>query len=84
MHLSCNFGLEYEGRILIVGMDMSEGQPMLPELREALYFAYSIKDSVTAGAPSFFIMRMFRGGDGHCKDIKSLVGFSVEVRKALL
>lgn len=44
-------------------------------------FAYSMRQAVTNGAPSFFIMSMFRGGDGHCKESKSLVGISMHVNK---
>ena len=39
-------------------------------------FAYSIRLSVTAGTPNFLIMRIFRGGDGHCKESRSLFGVS--------
>jgi hypothetical protein len=32
--------------------------------------------SVTSGALFFLTIRMFRGGDGHCKDTKSLLGLT--------
>lgn len=57
---------------------MSVGQRH-PNLNQMAYFAYSIRESVTAGAPFFFIMRIFRGGDGHCKDIRSLAAVSGKV-----
>ena len=38
------------------------------------YLAYSIKLSVTEGAPSFFTIRIFRGGAGHCSETRSLPG----------
>ena len=50
---------------------MSVGQQRA-EIEWQTDFAYSIRLSVTAGSPSFLIMRTFRGGDGHCKESKSL------------
>jgi hypothetical protein len=35
--------------------------------------ANSIKDSVTCGALSFLMIRIFRGGEGHCRERRSLV-----------
>lgn len=52
---------------------MSVGQQRV-EMERQTDFAYSIRLSVTAGSPSFLIMRIFRGGDGHCKESKSLFG----------
>lgn len=51
---------------------------------QVAYFAYSMRDSVTFGEPSFFIMRMFRGGEDHCNDIKSLVGVPTQVSETLM
>lgn len=83
MHLSCNSGFKYERHIIVIGMNMSDGQRGLDPM-QAAYFAYSIRDSVTFGEPFFFIMRMFRGGEGHCNDIKSLVGVPAQVSEVLM
>ena len=58
---------------------MSVGQQRV-EMEWQTDFAYSIRLSVTAGSPSFLIMRIFRGGDGHCKESKSLFGVSRPVK----
>ncbi len=72
MHLSSDFWFEDERDILVVRVDMPGGQQS-STLNGNTNFAYSIKDSVTCGALSFLIMRIFRGGEGHCKDRRSLL-----------
>ena len=72
VHLRGDFGFEDEGDIVVVGMNMSAGQQRM-ESRGKTDFAYSMSDSVTCGALSFLIIRIFRGGEGHCKDRRSLV-----------
>ena len=81
MDLGGNSRFEYEGDILIVRCDVSAGQQSY-ELRWQTDFAYSIRESVTAGTRSFFIMRMFRGGDGHCKESKSVLRVSMKLNMA--
>ena len=60
MKLGGDFRFEYEGDILVVGMDMPGKVSEDPGgiLRE-INFAYSITHSLTPGARSFFIMRIF-------------------------
>jgi hypothetical protein len=77
VHLRSNFWFEDEGDILVIGIDITDGQPRSSYGVET-NFAYSIRDSVTWGALSFLIMRTFRGGDGHIKESKSLVGLSIQ------
>jgi hypothetical protein len=72
MHLCSDFWFEDERDIVVVGVDMPDGQQSSTSDRNT-NFAYSIKDSVTFGALSFLIMRIFRGGEGHCKDRRSLL-----------
>lgn len=44
-----------------------------------MYLANSMTASVVCGAFSFFIRRIFRGGDGHWSDSKSLPFVSASV-----
>jgi hypothetical protein len=46
VHLRSNFWFEDEGDILVIGMDMTDGQPRT-SFRMETNFAYSIRDSVT-------------------------------------
>jgi hypothetical protein len=46
VHLRSNFWFEDEGDILVIGMDMTDGQPRSSYGVET-NFAYSIRDSVT-------------------------------------
>ena len=46
VHLRSNFWFEDEGDILVIGMDMTDGQPRTSFSIET-NFAYSIRDSVT-------------------------------------
>ena len=71
MHLRSDFWFEDEGDIVVVGMDMPDGQQSLFSDGKT-DLAYSIRDSATCGALSFLIIRIFRGGEGHCKDRRSL------------
>jgi hypothetical protein len=77
VYLRRDFGFEDEGHIVVVGMDMSDGQQS-SKLVGNTDLAYSVKDSVTCGALSFLIMRIFRGGEGHCSDSRSLVWLSIK------
>lgn len=72
MHLRRDFWFENEGDIVVIRMDMPDGQQSSTSEGNT-DLAYSIRDSVTCGALSFLIKRIFRGGDGHCKDRRSLV-----------
>ena len=72
MHLRRDFWFEDEGDIFVIGMDMSASQQSLIS-SGSTHLAYSIRESVTYGTLSFLIIRIFRGGDGHCNDSRSLV-----------
>lgn len=76
VHLRGDLWFEDEGDIVVVGMDMSDGQQSSISAGNT-DLAYSIKDSVTCGALSFLIMRIFRGGEGHCNERRSLVWLSI-------
>ena len=47
--------------------------------RQKTYFANSIKASVAALEQSFLTSKMFRGGEGHCRERRSLPLVSASV-----
>ena len=78
MDLRSDSRFEYQGDIVVIVVNMPEGQRRNRQRgKSGTNFAYSINDSVTFGDRYFFIMRIFRGGEGHCRDSKSLVFVSI-------
>lgn len=74
-----NSRFEYEGDV-VIGRDVPINQQH-PQFGQKTNFAYSMRLSVIAGVPSFFIIRIFRGGAGHCRESKSLLGVSGPVSR---
>ncbi len=73
---------DIEGNVEWTCLPICEHLSSSIKLRFYIYFANSMTASVVCGAFSFFTSRMFRGGDGHWSDSKSLpfVSASVSVR----
>jgi len=74
MKILCDLVFKDYRYIVVVGMYMPRPQSARNiNPRRNPYFANSITDSLIAGALFFFTIKIFRGGEGHCRVRRSLV-----------